>query len=153
MAIKAIVSYDGTPNDDDAVALAKVLGHAGADLVLTYVRHSDDANSATPRQMVDLLKGIAAVAFARWLYSLPTVASTAPSAIDLDAWLPWAIAAAALPGMALAAYLTLSRGGAIEIAAALICFHALASSRARSLATLVPVAIGSVILIYQIFNF
>ena len=46
--------------------------------------------------LIDLLKGVAAVAFARWLYSLPAVASTAPSAIDLDAWLPWAITAAAL---------------------------------------------------------
>jgi glycerol-3-phosphate acyltransferase PlsY len=46
--------------------------------------------------LIDLLKGVAAVAFARWLYSLPAVASTAPSAIDLGAWLPWAITAAAL---------------------------------------------------------
>jgi acyl phosphate:glycerol-3-phosphate acyltransferase len=46
--------------------------------------------------LIDLLKGVAAVAFARWLYSLPTVASTAPSAIDLDAWLPWTITVAAL---------------------------------------------------------
>lgn len=46
--------------------------------------------------LIDLLKGVAAVALARWLYSLPAVASTAPSAIDLDAWLPWAITAAAL---------------------------------------------------------
>jgi acyl phosphate:glycerol-3-phosphate acyltransferase len=46
--------------------------------------------------LIDLLKGVAAIAFARWLYSLPAVASTAPSATDLDAWLPWAITAAAL---------------------------------------------------------
>jgi glycerol-3-phosphate acyltransferase PlsY len=45
---------------------------------------------------IDLLKGVAAVAFARWLCSLSVVASSAPSAIGLDAWLPWAITAAAL---------------------------------------------------------
>jgi len=46
--------------------------------------------------LIDLLKGVAAVAFARWLYSLPAVVAAAPAAIDLGNWLPWAIAAAAL---------------------------------------------------------
>jgi len=46
--------------------------------------------------LIDLLKGVAAVVFARWLYSLPVVVSTSPAGIDLDAWLPWAITAAAL---------------------------------------------------------
>ena len=46
--------------------------------------------------LIDLLKGIAAVAFARWLYSLPAVTATRPAAIDLVTWLSWAIAAAAL---------------------------------------------------------
>jgi nucleotide-binding universal stress UspA family protein len=35
-----IVSYDGTPNDDDALALGKLLAHAGASLALAYIRHS-----------------------------------------------------------------------------------------------------------------
>jgi nucleotide-binding universal stress UspA family protein len=35
-----IVSYDGTPNDDDALALGKLLGHTGASLALAYIRHS-----------------------------------------------------------------------------------------------------------------
>jgi glycerol-3-phosphate acyltransferase PlsY len=46
--------------------------------------------------LIDLLKGVAAVAFARWLYSLPEVVATTPAAIDLGTWLPWAITAAAL---------------------------------------------------------
>jgi glycerol-3-phosphate acyltransferase PlsY len=46
--------------------------------------------------LIDLLKGVAAVAFARWLYSLPAVVAAAPVAIDLESWLPWAISAAAL---------------------------------------------------------
>jgi nucleotide-binding universal stress UspA family protein len=35
-----IVSYDGTPNDDDALALGKALAAGGARLALAYVRHS-----------------------------------------------------------------------------------------------------------------
>jgi nucleotide-binding universal stress UspA family protein len=35
-----IVSYDGTPNDDDALALGKLLAGTGATLALAYIRHS-----------------------------------------------------------------------------------------------------------------
>lgn len=37
-----IVSYDGTANDDDALALGKMLGLAGMPLALAYVRHSQE---------------------------------------------------------------------------------------------------------------
>jgi nucleotide-binding universal stress UspA family protein len=40
MSATAIISYDGTPNDDDAVALGKMLSAAGFELVLAYVRHA-----------------------------------------------------------------------------------------------------------------
>jgi nucleotide-binding universal stress UspA family protein len=40
VAITIIVSYDGTPNDDDGLALAKMLAAAGGSLALAYVRHS-----------------------------------------------------------------------------------------------------------------
>jgi nucleotide-binding universal stress UspA family protein len=40
MAATAIISYDGTENDDDALALGKMLAPAGFDLALAYVRHS-----------------------------------------------------------------------------------------------------------------
>jgi nucleotide-binding universal stress UspA family protein len=40
MSLTAIVSYDGTPNDQDALMLARVLSHAGIDPTLVYVRHS-----------------------------------------------------------------------------------------------------------------
>jgi nucleotide-binding universal stress UspA family protein len=40
MSTKLIVSYDGTVNDDDAVALAKALARSGAQLALAYVRHA-----------------------------------------------------------------------------------------------------------------
>jgi nucleotide-binding universal stress UspA family protein len=40
MAPRAIVSYDDTPNDHDALSLGRVLADAGAGLTLAYVRHS-----------------------------------------------------------------------------------------------------------------
>jgi nucleotide-binding universal stress UspA family protein len=40
MTPKTIVSYDDTPNDHDALMLGRVLADAGAQLTLTYVRHT-----------------------------------------------------------------------------------------------------------------
>ncbi len=40
VATNLIVSYDGTPNDDDALALGKLLARTGATLELAYIRHS-----------------------------------------------------------------------------------------------------------------
>jgi hypothetical protein len=40
MSATVIISYDGTPNDDDALALGKMLAPAGFQLALAYVRHS-----------------------------------------------------------------------------------------------------------------
>jgi nucleotide-binding universal stress UspA family protein len=40
MTADLIISYDGTPNDDDALALGKMLAAGGATLALAYVRHS-----------------------------------------------------------------------------------------------------------------
>jgi len=40
MAIKIIVSYDGTDMDQDALALGRLLARTGATLNLAYVRHS-----------------------------------------------------------------------------------------------------------------
>lgn len=40
MGAKVIISYDGTENDDDALALGKMLAPAGFTLALAYVRHS-----------------------------------------------------------------------------------------------------------------
>ncbi|MBV9166197.1 MAG: hypothetical protein JO342_08585 [Solirubrobacterales bacterium] len=40
MGIKAIISYDGTANDDDALALGRMLARADFTLALAYVRHS-----------------------------------------------------------------------------------------------------------------
>lgn len=41
-ATKAIVSYDGTNNEDDAIALGRLLLSAGAETALAYVRHTHE---------------------------------------------------------------------------------------------------------------
>lgn len=50
MAPKALISYDDTPNDHDALMLARVLGDAGAELVLGYVRHTTDETREGPEE-------------------------------------------------------------------------------------------------------
>jgi nucleotide-binding universal stress UspA family protein len=40
MSADLIISYDGTPNDDDALALGRLLARSGAKPALAYVRHS-----------------------------------------------------------------------------------------------------------------
>jgi nucleotide-binding universal stress UspA family protein len=42
MSTKIIVSYDGTANENDAVALGGLLARAGAELALAYVRHTSE---------------------------------------------------------------------------------------------------------------
>jgi len=43
---KIIVSYDGTDNDRDALALGRALGELGGEISLAYVRHTQQADSA-----------------------------------------------------------------------------------------------------------
>ena len=51
--------------------------------------------------LIDVLKGVAAIVFARWFYSwiitLPPV--TPPAAFDLQTWLPWAVCLAGLAAL------------------------------------------------------
>ncbi len=49
MATKIIVSYDGTDNDRDALALGQLLASAGGSLSLAYVRHAYEAKSGRER--------------------------------------------------------------------------------------------------------
>ncbi len=46
MPTKIIVSYDGTANEDDAVALGRLFAGAGAEVSLAYVRHASEPDSA-----------------------------------------------------------------------------------------------------------
>ncbi len=41
-----IISYDGTYNEDDAVALGSVFAQAGAEVSLAYVRHASEAQTS-----------------------------------------------------------------------------------------------------------
>ncbi len=46
---KVIVSYDGTDNDRDALALGRLLTQAGASIALAYVRHAAEEKSSRER--------------------------------------------------------------------------------------------------------
>jgi nucleotide-binding universal stress UspA family protein len=45
MSAKIVVSYDGTNNEDDAVALGRIFARAGAEVALAYVRHTHEPES------------------------------------------------------------------------------------------------------------
>jgi nucleotide-binding universal stress UspA family protein len=45
MSTKIIVSYDGTANEEDAITLGRLLGRAGAEVSLAYVRHNPETDS------------------------------------------------------------------------------------------------------------
>lgn len=49
MAPRIIVSYDGTENDRDALALGSLLAKGGAALALAYVRHAEETQTALER--------------------------------------------------------------------------------------------------------
>jgi nucleotide-binding universal stress UspA family protein len=69
MAAKAIVSYDDTHNDHDALMLGRVLAQAGAALTLAYVRHT----TASSREREELEENEAQTLLergARWLDDL-----------------------------------------------------------------------------------
>jgi nucleotide-binding universal stress UspA family protein len=42
MPAKIIVSYDGTANEDDAIALGRIFARAGGEVSLAYVRHTHE---------------------------------------------------------------------------------------------------------------
>ena len=42
MSAKIIVSYDGTANEDDAIALGRIFARAGAEASVAYVRHAKE---------------------------------------------------------------------------------------------------------------
>jgi len=50
MQTKVIISYDGTENDHDALALGRIFGDAGAEVALAYVRHTQELD---PRREAD----------------------------------------------------------------------------------------------------
>jgi nucleotide-binding universal stress UspA family protein len=61
MSAKVIVSYDGTANEEDAIALGRLFGGAGAEVSLAYVRHTHEPDvnreRAVEAQAHGLLEG------------------------------------------------------------------------------------------------
>ena len=53
MSVKVIVSYDGTANEDDAIALGRIFSHAGAEVALAYVRHSEEAAESEAETLLE----------------------------------------------------------------------------------------------------
>jgi nucleotide-binding universal stress UspA family protein len=49
MATKMIISYDGTNNEDDALALGRLFAQAGAEVTLAYVRHAREEEPGRER--------------------------------------------------------------------------------------------------------
>jgi nucleotide-binding universal stress UspA family protein len=46
MSAKIIISYDGTNNEDDAIALGRLFASAGAQVSLAYVRHAPEEETS-----------------------------------------------------------------------------------------------------------
>jgi nucleotide-binding universal stress UspA family protein len=53
-----IISYDGTDNDNDALALGHIFGDAGARVSLAYVRHSTESDAAAEQAAQAHAEGI-----------------------------------------------------------------------------------------------
>lgn len=70
--------------------------HGSGSTGATNVLRTLGKTPALAALVIDLLKGFAAVAFGYWLYSLPAVMAAKAPAIEMSAWLPWAIMAVAL---------------------------------------------------------
>jgi nucleotide-binding universal stress UspA family protein len=66
MAIKIIVSYDGTENDTDALALGQLLARAGGSLALAYVRHATEPDAELEKRAQTEADGLLENG-ARWL--------------------------------------------------------------------------------------
>jgi nucleotide-binding universal stress UspA family protein len=52
MSTKIIVSYDGTANEDDAIALGRIFARAGAEVSVAYVRHSAEPGDADDAEAI-----------------------------------------------------------------------------------------------------
>jgi nucleotide-binding universal stress UspA family protein len=53
MQTHVIISYDGTDNDTDALALGKLFGDAGARVSLAYVRHIEESDPVAEQAAAD----------------------------------------------------------------------------------------------------
>ena len=60
MSSKVIVSYDGTANEEDAIALGRILGSAGAAVEIAYVRHAAEGDGEAERAAQSEAEGVLA---------------------------------------------------------------------------------------------
>jgi nucleotide-binding universal stress UspA family protein len=58
MAANIIISFDGSDNDHDALALGRLLAEGGADLSIAYVRHSQESDASREREAQADAEGI-----------------------------------------------------------------------------------------------
>jgi nucleotide-binding universal stress UspA family protein len=58
MQTHIIISYDGTDNDHDALALGRIFGDAGARVSLAYVRHATESDPAAEQAQQAHAEGI-----------------------------------------------------------------------------------------------
>lgn len=70
--------------------------HGSKSIGATNVLRTLGKGPALTVLLIDVLKGVAPIALARWLYSLSSVVVTAPATLDLQTWIPWAAIAAGL---------------------------------------------------------
>src|ERR1700761_6382319 len=70
MSPRAIISYDDTPGDHDALMLGRILADAGASLTLAYVRHCVQGNWSQERLEEDEAEALVQRG-ARWLTGVP----------------------------------------------------------------------------------
>ncbi|MBD2459577.1 glycerol-3-phosphate acyltransferase [Oscillatoria sp. FACHB-1407] len=70
--------------------------HGSKSIGATNVLRTLGKGPALTVLLIDVLKGVAAIALARWLYSLSAVVATIPANADLQAWVPWAVIMAGL---------------------------------------------------------
>ncbi|MDX2215623.1 MAG: glycerol-3-phosphate 1-O-acyltransferase PlsY [Oculatellaceae cyanobacterium bins.114] len=70
--------------------------HGSKSIGATNVLRTLGKGPALAVLLMDVFKGVAAIALARWLYSLSTVVATMPATVDLQTWVPWVTIAAGL---------------------------------------------------------
>jgi nucleotide-binding universal stress UspA family protein len=58
MQSHVIISYDGTDNDTDALALGRIFGDAGARVSLAYVRHATESDHAAEQAAQQQAEGL-----------------------------------------------------------------------------------------------
>lgn len=85
---RAIISYDDTPGDHDALMLGRILADAGAALTLAYVRHCVHGNCSQERLEEDEAEALLGRG-ARWLAGVPvdTQVVVSPSTPEGLRWL------------------------------------------------------------------